>query len=636
MKILVAIVIVLQIATGQQPALTGHTLHADLPLPGATVTAKKADKTVVASADETGTFRFATLEPGVWTITVEMRGFATVTREVTIPATDPELNITLTMKKYDEIIGASAVKSQWPAAPNLAAGDTAAKPDDLPEILAGSVTNGAATIFAQARGMGNNRPRPPAQYTGLVSAVLGNSAWNAKPYSFGASSTPTPDYADAQLAVTFAGPLRIPGLFKYGPMTRVSYQHGVQHTANTQVALVPTSAERLGDLSGRPGVIRDPQTNQIFAGNVIPPGRITPQAAALLAFYPQPTGATRTGANFERPVVGETLTDGIQVAVNHNLTVRTQLGGSFSYQRTRAVTANIFDFADRSRSSSLNGDFSWSRRFTTRLQLRANYQFRSSNSESTPFFANRLNVSGDAGISGNDQTPLNWGPPTIQFPDFADLRSASYQRSSTSAHGAGLEALLRRGRHNMTIGGDFRINGIELRTQPDPRGTLTFTGAMSGDAFADFLLGLPAASAIAFGNAGARLRGGIYNAYFRDDFRFSAGLTMDLGVRWEYESPYREHDGRLANLDVSPDFRTVAQAIGPTIMHRDARGFEPRLGISWRPILTSSLVIKGGYGLYRNLGVYQSIGALLAQQPTFATTFRNQATTATPLTLANP
>ena len=78
--------------------------------------------------------------------------------------------------------------------------------------------------------------------------------------------------------------------------------------------------------------------------------------------------------------------------------------------------------------------------------------------------------------------------------------------------------------------------------------------------------------------------------------RIAPGVTLALGVRWEYESPYTERDGRLANLDVLPGFTAAAPVVGadPTgpltgtqfpasLVRRDALGFEPRVGVSWRP-----------------------------------------------------
>ena len=57
----------------------------------------------------------------------------------------------------------------------------------------------------------------------------------------------------------------------------------------------------------------------------------------------------------------------------------------------------------------------WNRRFSQFLQLRMRYQFTRQTTTVTPYFANRTNVSGDAGITGNNQEPVNWGPPALTF-----------------------------------------------------------------------------------------------------------------------------------------------------------------------------------------------------------------------------
>ena len=626
-----------------EPALSGRVLHSELPVPGATVSIVRGDKTISTITDDDGAFQFAKLEPGTWTMKVEMRGFAPVTREVTVPPGNPSLTLALTMRPYAEMVGENAVKGVWPAAPVIPG-----VVSDDPGILNGSITNGAATRFAQPRAAGNNRPRGPSLYSGSFTGNFGNSAWNAHPYSFGGSAAPTPNYADAQIGITIAGPLRIPFTNKWGPQTRLSYQHGVQNTASTRSALVPTFNERRGDLSSRIGVIRDPQTGLPFAGNVIPVDRIVPQATALLAFYPEPTGEIGTGANFQRAVLSTSTTDRLQVEVSRSFGPRTQVAGSVGYQRTQTDSVNLFGFEDRTNQSSINAAFNWSRRVGTRLNLRATYGFTWADNTTTPFFAGRANVSGDAGIAGNAQDPANWGPPTMAFPDFVDLTDGRYQSSNRSSHTVSGQVQWRRGDHNVTFGADARLNAIRQNTHPDPRGTLNFTGAATGNALADFLLGIPATSSIAFGNISTTIRGNQISAFLDDDIRLAPGLTVDLGVRWEYESPYGERNGRLANLDILPGFSGIA-IVTPglpgsltgsrypnTLVRRDPFGFEPRVGISWRPLLTSSLVIKGGYGLYRNLGVYQSIGTSLAQQPPFSSSFSVQNTALTPITLANP
>src|SRR5262249_23154458 len=146
----------------------------------------------------------------------------------------------------------------------------------------------------------------------------------------------------------------------------------------------------------------------------------------------------------------------------------------------------------------------------------------------------RTNVSGDAGITGNDQDPSNWGPPTLVFPGLAGLADGQAQRTVDTTHAPGFEFLLRHGSHNITIGGDFRWNIADVREQPDPRGTLTFTGALTGAALADFLIGIPAASSIAFGESSTHLHGVSPDAYVNDDWRVLSNVTLNLGVRYEY------------------------------------------------------------------------------------------------------
>jgi hypothetical protein len=216
-------------------------------------------------------------------------------------------------------------------------------------------------------------------------------------------------------------------------------------------------------------------------------------------------------------------------------------------------------------------------------------------------------------------------------------------------HVVSARASWRRGRHDISAGGDIRPTVFALSSPPDPRGTLSFTGAATGEALADFLLGLPTTSAIAFGETGIRLRGAAYDAYVTGDFRVAPGITVNAGVRWEYEAPFTEASGRLANLDVAPGLAAVSPVlatnpVGPlsgrryptSLLSPDRTGLQPRVAASWRPAPGSTLVIRGGYGLYRNLGSYQSLAQLLAQQPPFSRTFSVQTSAAAPLTLANP
>jgi hypothetical protein len=616
---LAAIVACATLAAFAQPVaaaseLSGRVLFSALPVPGATVTATRDSRSVTTTSGDDGTFRFAGLDEGTWSVRVDMRGFVTLTRAVTLPLIEPQPAFTLSMRRYEDIVASAPAAASVP--------EPQADLPDLSDLNAGlingSVNNGAASPFAQPRAIGNNRPGLGARYTGMVSGVFGDSSWNARPFSFAGATASAPSYGDAQLGFTLGGPLKIPWLVQNGPQMLLGYQHGVVHNLTTRSALVPTVAERAGDFSQSAIAVRDPLTGLPFPGGVIPPERIAPQAIALLAYYPSPDGAAVRGGNFQKPLVTSTTQDHVQFATSKMVTRRTTLNGTFAYQRTAVDSIDLFDFSDADRQSSLTANLGWTRRISTRSSAQLRYQFARAATTVTPYFAGRANVSGDAGVAGNGQEPADWGPPTLAFPDVAGLSDVTYQHSHTASHSGGGDLLLKRGRHEMTIGGDARWNGVDVTSQGDPRGTLAFTGAATGEALADFLLGLPTTSTIALGNAGTRLRDSSYDAYATDNWRLS-GLTLNLGVRWEYESPFTGASGPLTG--------------GP---RPDRRGLEPRLAASWRPVPASSLVVRGSYGIYRNLGVYRPLSLLLAQQPPYSRTFSVQNGPATPLTLANP
>ena len=169
-----------------------------------------------------------------------------------------------------------------------------------------------------------------------------------------------------------------------------------------------------------------------------------------------------------------------------------------------------------------------------------------------------------------------------------------------------------------------------------------------GNDFADFLLGVPDTSAIAFGNADKYFRAASYDAYFTDDWRVSPGLTINAGARWEYNSPIAEKYGRLVNLDVAPGFAAEAPVLGsnptgpltgqryPTsLVQPDKHALQPRVGSRWRPFFGTSTLVRAGYGLYYNTSIYQAIATQMAQQSPLSKSLSVQNSPANPLTLAN-
>lgn len=662
----------------------GRVAFRGVPVSGATVTATQHDQKRVTSTDQDGVYRLAGLSDGDWTLRIEMLGFATLSQDVTIAPDTPASTWELTLLSYEAIArsapaatpapptarspatGRPTVAAASSAAPapasagfqraqvNASSGGTAladSSPADADRnqaaadgfLINGSVNNSAASPFAQLAAFGNNRRNARSLYNGGFGVLLGNSALDARPFSFAAQDVPKPSYNDARVVASFAGPLKIPGVLRNGPNLFLGYQRTRDNNASTQSALMPTLLERAGDFSqtrdasGNFVRIVDPASGQAFAGNVIPSARLSPQAVSLLGYYPAPNLAEAGRFNYQVPVLDTRHQDAGQARVTQSLSGgRNQLFGNLALQRTTTDAGNVFGFTDSSRVSGIDTTANWSHRFSQFLSLRLRYQFTRLTTSVTPYFANRVNVSGNAGIAGNNQDPVNWGAPRLQFSSgVSGLGSAQSAANSSRTNAGGAEMLWGRGRHTITVGGDVRAQQWNVLSQQDARGTFTLSGNATGSDVADFMLGLPHASSIAFGNADKIFRAPALDAYVTDDWRVSPVLSLNAGIRWEYEAPISEDLGRLANLDIAPGFTAVQPAVGNALVHPDWRGFQPRVGMALRPVAGSSLVIRAGYGIYRNTSVYQPIALLLAQQAPLSTTVSVETSAAHPLTLAN-
>jgi hypothetical protein len=414
---------------------------------------------------------------------------------------------------------------------------------------------------------------------------------------------------------------------------------------------VPTIPERSGNLSGlldalgQPVTVYDPMTKLPFSGSLVP---VSSQALALLQLYPLPNIPATSLYNYQVPVLNSTHQDAFLSRLNKTIGRRDQLYGSFNLQSTRASNDGLFGFTDKTGTLGINTNINWSHRINQRLFFYASYRFSRQRTLITPYFANRQNISGEAGITGNNQDPTNWGPPALTFSSgiypLIDEQS-SFNRNRTDGFSGSIGVY--RGRHNVTIGGDLRKQQYNDLFQQDPRGTFTFTGAASGSDLADFLIGVPDTSSIAFGNADKYLRETVYDAYAADDWRIQSNLTINAGLRWEYSAPMTEIHNRLVNLDVAPGFTAVEPVLASdpvgiltgvhyprSLLRPDRLGIEPRIGLSWRPIPASTVVVRAGYGIYDDTSVYQTAVLQLAQQAPLSKTQQVENSANCPLTLA--
>jgi len=657
----------------------GAVTFGGLPVPGATITARHGNKTFTAISDQGGLYHFDDLPDGQWTITVTMQCFRTIQTQVTIAPKAPAGNWELTLLPIDQLIASTKVVRnpilpqpvlespaqrgvQIPAAemPKAPEEDSA---DGL--LVQGSENNAATSRYATSGAFGNTRSGTHGLYTGGFGVVLDNSATDARPYSIAGATASKQTYDQITNSAYLGGPLNIPRLLPRGPNFFVNYQWTRDNNASIQTGLVPTVQERSGNLAGLTNAagqavtLYNPATGMAYAGNQVP---VSPQAAALLALFPEPNPniPAVSGYNFQAPRLNSVHEDALNSRLNKTLGRRDTFFGGFAFQSTRAANLSLFNFVDTTDSLGLNGNVHWTHSFNQHLFLFTGFTFSRMRTTMTPNFANREDISGptDANIGGNDQDPADWGPPTLSFNNginaLADGNSA-FNRARTD--GVSLSAGIYRSRHNISVGGDFRKQEYNDDFQANPRGTFDFTGAATanaavsaptGSALADFLIGIPDTSAIAYGNADKYLREPVYDAYVNDDWRMLSTLTINAGVRWEYAAPITELHGRLANIDLNSTFTAAAPVtgtdpVGPvtgtiypsSLIRPDRGGVEPRIGISWRPIPASTIVVRAGYGITRDTSVYQSIVLQMAQQAPFSTSLSVANSAACPLTLAN-
>jgi hypothetical protein len=634
----------------------GHILFGTVPVPGATVTATQGDKKIVAISDAQGDYRFPDLADGLWTIQVEMLCFEPLQQQLTVAPNLPDTQWALKLLPQDKLLALAKVATPAPAATVIAQAASASAPKttakaDTPPVEAprppddgasrqgdgllinGSSTNAATSQFTLAPAFGNTRSAK-SLYTAGLSLVIDNSSLDASPYSLTGTPSAKPAYNDVTVGVSFGGPIIIPHLLPRGPNFFVNYQWKHDRSDNTLSGLVPTLAQRA----------------------LLP---IDPVAQSLLSLYPLPNATGNTQYNYQTSAPANTHQDALALRMDKRLGHKDSVYGTFALQSTRSDAASLFGFVNTTGLLGMNLSANWNHTIAHQIFNNAGYRFTRLRTDITPQFAGRQNVSGSAGIVasspttyGNLQDSTDWGPPTLVFSSgIASLTDGVSARDRNQTNAVSDSINYSHRRHNYTIGADFRRQEFNIFSQQNPRGTYTFTGAYSqaalgitnGSDFADFALGVPDTSVIAFGNPDKYLRQSVYDLYGNDDWRIRPELTLSLGMRWDYGAPITELKGRLVNLNVGDNFATIAPVLGSapgalpsSLVRPDRRGFEPRLGVSWRPVPADSLVIRGGYGIYDDTSVYQAIATQMDQQYPLSTSVNESYNAATcRLSLAN-
>lgn len=503
-----------------------------------------------------------------------------------------------------------------------------------------------------------NRHRQQPPLTGSIFANLENSALDAAPFSLNGRPEPKPSYSNLRFGANVGGPMVIPKLLHWPRASfYITYQGNLARNPFSQTGSVPTAAERAGDFSGISETIFNPLTNAPFPGNVIPTSLVNPAASALLKYYPLPMFSGLT-ENYELVTSVPSNTENVGFRLNAPLNNKDRLNFNVQYQNRNSKTEQLFGYQDESTGYGNSASVGWSHSFAPRVNNSATVAFSRNVTRVTPYFANGENIEGELGIAGTLQIPVDYGPPTLSFTNFASLTdSAPSNTTSQTTNFTDTFSWVFRRRHNFQFGFLYRRLQQNTTAYQNARGSFSFSGLLTSELnangqpvqntgfdFADYLLGLPQSSSLRYGTDKDYYRGWATGWYVQDDWRPSRGLSFNLGLRYEYFAPYTELYGHLANLVLNPEVTEVAVAVPgqpvpfygslpSSLVKPDLHAFSPRLGFAWRPGAKRDIVVRGGYSIFYSGSVYSQIASQMGAQPPFANTFSLTSSQANLLTL---
>jgi trimeric autotransporter adhesin len=509
-------------------------------------------------------------------------------------------------------------------------------------------------------GGGGFRGFNPTQPHGAIFYQGGNGALDATNFSLTGAPVVKPAFSSNRFGVSFTGSPSIPGLVKASTKQFIFFNVTGQRniTPSNLYGTVPTVAERGGDFSallqpandGAATQLYDPATGAAIPGNVFSNAglAISPQAAALLNFYPAPNIAAtgRQGYNYQTiTTAGNNAATaalryvrnfgqstgfggGRRQAANAPKTLRQNINFNGSYSHTAADQRSIF--LPLGGASETDG-YGVTAGYTVgygRLTNNASINWNRSHSMVRNYATNIADPLVGTGIDipkpvvGADPG-IYFGLPTVSVANFTTLSQTLPSDSINQTISFSDFVSYSHKKHNMRYGLDIRrvhadaiggTGGTASGTSAvGSLGSFTFSGyatqnpactpsstvtcAPSGYGFADFLLGLPQQSAIQAAAQKTYLRANVYDWYVQDDWRVLANLTLTYGLRYEYFSPYVEKDNRLVNLDHNADFTQVtpvcpvaiagvcAAGSPRSLVNPDRNMYSPRLGFAYRPKL---------------------------------------------------
>ncbi len=504
------------------------------------------------------------------------------------------------------------------------------------------------------------------EFHGTAYDYLRNDALNANTFFGNRAGQKKPPFRFNQFGATIGGPIDFPekvfGPMKYAGKNRSfffgSYEAVRFSQGGTYIGSVPTLLQRNGDFSqtrnaaGNVIPIYDPATTRAnpanpaqflrdpFPGNVIPRNRWNPVFAKMLDFIPLPNAAgnaNTAAGNFVTTAANRISKDTFSVRLDHQLTGNHRLSGRFNYDNTPINRPNYYrNIASPTFGSQVfkrrNFGLDYTATFSPTMVGNFLFSFTRLENNRAPFSSGfditslgfpaalktqlipesfpSITVAGMGGsfsIINSGTANLLGGNDLIQFGD----NTASWVGSITKTltrHTLKFGGETRLLRPNYRQFGDTAINFSFAQTFTQGPNPTAAAAAGTGFGFAAFMLGTAGGN---YSRAAAlAMQVKYYGGYLQDDWKLTDKLTLNLGVRYEYESPRTDRYNQLTNFDFNARPPLTAADLTPRgalsfagvngnpreQWNPDRNNIAPRIGFAWN--VTPKTVVRGGGGIF--------------------------------------